>query len=167
MDLVRSSRQHNSCFCSASYISRVVVWACLSGLQPGLKAESAQPVRMMSVSNWDGALLAEPRDWQLITDTLNSSAREERLLLRRARLSRSPPHPTICVPPLSAQDLCHLRDSSWHPSIRVQKPLRWRDVYQARMLKPRQCQKQTGHAYTPTFLKAIAALVRYYQMCQK
>lgn len=63
-------------FCSTSYILWVMVSTRLSGLQPGLKAESAQLVRMMSVSNWDGALLAEPRDWQLITATLNSSAHQ-------------------------------------------------------------------------------------------
>ncbi len=90
-------------FCSTSYILWIVVSTRLSGLRPGLKAESAQPVRMMSVSNWDRALLAEPRDWQLITTTLNSSALQERLLLHRLvslPLTSAPHDPraaAICV----------------------------------------------------------------------
>lgn len=77
LNLVRWNKQRHRFFCSMSYILWVAVWARLSGLQPGLKAESVRPVRMMSVSNWDGALLGEPRDWQLITDTLNSSAHKK------------------------------------------------------------------------------------------
>lgn len=159
LNLVRSSKQRHRFFCSMSYILWVAVWARLSGLQPGLKAESVRPVRMMSVSNWDGALLAEPRDWQLITDTLNSSAHKKKHLLLRRPVSRSPPHRVICGPPLSVRDLCHLRDSSvWRPSIRVWRPLRWCFGY--RPVRSRHVPETESRLngllctrYTPTILK--------------